>query len=562
MLQPLSTSVGAVGAGMGFAGVQPSIGIALDTWQNADIADPAFDHISIQANGNAQHGNDLAAPVAISTSSDNVEDCQWHLLRITWEPASKKIQAYFDGVLRVQSEKDIIKDIFNNDPEVFWGFSGATGGSVNLQQFCTALNPKFETNDVDNALCIGTPITFQDKSESFAPITDYYWDFGDGTTSLEVNPVPHLYAQPGNYTVKQVITGADGCISDTLKTDILVGSYPDADFEVFDTCDKLNPRIEDRSDAAYGAVTAWKWSLDGADVPESSPYPVLDAGPGIHNLSLSVSTNAGCASSEVSKTFSIHEVPVIEARVEDACIGQSINFEGTQIDNKTTIHQWQWNFNEGTGAATSFTEHSFSTSGIKTAHLRANATNGCFSEISKTLLINEVKAFAGTDSIVAKSDIFSLNGSAQQAGTKPLSYIWQPAVILDNANSPQPTLSLEDDQVFTLTVISEEGCEATDDVKITVFKGSAIYVPNAFTPNNDSRNDLLRPRYLGIKKLMYFSVYNRWGQLVFTTNDLSKAWDGTSNGTVLTTGTFVWMIKAEDFIGNQLQLKGTATIIR
>ena len=166
------------------------------------------------------------------------------------------------------------------------------------------------------------------------------------------------------------------------------------------------------------------------------------------------------------------------------------------------------------------------------------------------------------DSIVAKNSVFSLNGSAQQLGTKPLSYNWQPASFLNNANEAKPTLSLEDDQSFVLTVSSEDGCEAKDSVKITVFKGSAIYVPNAFTPNGDGRNELLKPLYVGIKKLVNFSVYNRWGELIFTTTDLSKGWDGTYKGLALPMSTVVWFVKAEDFLGKMLQAKGTATIIR
>ena len=77
----------------------------------------------------------------ISDASSNVEDCQWHKLRIAWDPATKTMAAYFDGVLRVSYTGDIINNIFNGDRMVFWGFSGATGGSTNLQQFCTALNP-------------------------------------------------------------------------------------------------------------------------------------------------------------------------------------------------------------------------------------------------------------------------------------------------------------------------------------------------------------------------------------------------------------------------------------
>src|SRR5688500_4295854 len=142
MLQPLSTSIGTTGEGMGFQGVSPSIGIALDTWTNSNLSDPVYDHISIQANGNANHSFDLASPVPISAISSNVEDCQWHKLRIVWDPATKTMSTEFDGVPRVSYTGDIINNIFKGNTLVYWGFSGATGGAYNLQQFCTALNPE------------------------------------------------------------------------------------------------------------------------------------------------------------------------------------------------------------------------------------------------------------------------------------------------------------------------------------------------------------------------------------------------------------------------------------
>ncbi len=140
---------------MGFDGITPSVGIALDTWQNIDINDPVYDHISIQVNGNTNHNNDLVPVQQASATNVNIEDCQWHTLRISWDPVNKLLKTYFDGNFRQQANIDLITTIFNNDPLVYWGFSAATGGSNNLQQFCTALNPNFDLSAVDNAICDG-----------------------------------------------------------------------------------------------------------------------------------------------------------------------------------------------------------------------------------------------------------------------------------------------------------------------------------------------------------------------------------------------------------------------
>src|SRR5687767_3140998 len=85
MLQPLSTNLGTSGGGMGFDGITPSIGVTLDTWQNSGYNDPYYDHISIQVNGNPTHGTDLAGPVTAANGNNNIEDCQWHIFRISWD---------------------------------------------------------------------------------------------------------------------------------------------------------------------------------------------------------------------------------------------------------------------------------------------------------------------------------------------------------------------------------------------------------------------------------------------------------------------------------------------
>ncbi len=83
VLQPISTSIGSTGGGLGFEGITPSVGVTLDTWQNTNNTDPAYDHVAIQINGDLNHtsANNLAGPVAISALTNDVEDCKWHKIK-------------------------------------------------------------------------------------------------------------------------------------------------------------------------------------------------------------------------------------------------------------------------------------------------------------------------------------------------------------------------------------------------------------------------------------------------------------------------------------------------
>ncbi|HTD94525.1 MAG TPA: PKD domain-containing protein [Chitinophagaceae bacterium] len=558
MLQQVSTSLGVSGGGLGFDGVKPSIGVTLDTWQNTENNDPPYDHISIQANGVISHGTDLAGPIQASSSGDNIEDCAWHTFRISWDPTTHYLRGYFDGSMRVEAQVDLVATIFNNSPLVYWGFTASTGGSYNLQQFCTALSPGFTTNSNNNAVCLGQPITFTNTSESFAPILGYYWNFGDGSTSTQMNPPPHQYAAPGLYTAQMVVTGFDGCVSDTLKRTIVVGDIPVASFQVFDTCAGLPPRIVDLSTSNVGIITDRSWSVDGNFVSTDLLPQLTNLSAGPHTLQLAVGTSYGCAGTlTASNPVVIKPAPAVEAKALDGCQDKPILFSGTQLDNSTSIATWTWQFGDAKISTGQNPSHTYNKPGSYSVTLTAGADNGCSSPPSVIpLKIVQALAFAGNDTVIIKDQPFQLHATGGG------SYSWIPSTGMNDPSVADPTVVLQDDVTYTLLVTTPEGCTDEDDITLTVFKGSSIYVPSGFTPNNDGLNDALVPYYIGIKKVDYYMVYNRWGQLLFSSADPKRAWDGTFKGTQQASGVYVWRLRATDYIGKVYELKGTTTLIR
>ncbi len=143
VLQPISTSLGSSGGGLGYSGITPSIGITIDTWQNTNDNDPAIDHIAIHRNGDINHtsSNNLAGPIQAIQGSDNIEDCQWHVFRIIWDANTKISLLKLIIKTGANNYRPCEYWVFNGNPMVFWGFTGSTGGSRNRQRFCTSLNP-------------------------------------------------------------------------------------------------------------------------------------------------------------------------------------------------------------------------------------------------------------------------------------------------------------------------------------------------------------------------------------------------------------------------------------
>lgn len=159
-LQPVSTSIGQSGEGIGFQGVRPSLGVEIDTWQNSNLSDPTFDHIAIISNGVMDHGQPngrLAGPQQASQVSLNIEDCKFHDLRVSWDAAAKKMEVFFDCKPVLSYTGDIVNTIFGGDPLVFWGFTAATGGANNTHTVCFSYTT-FLDRIPDYVLCPGGQI--------------------------------------------------------------------------------------------------------------------------------------------------------------------------------------------------------------------------------------------------------------------------------------------------------------------------------------------------------------------------------------------------------------------
>jgi gliding motility-associated-like protein len=240
-----------------------------------------------------------------------------------------------------------------------------------------------------------------------------------------------------------------------------------------------------------------------------------------------------------------------------------VTFKGIQKDNLNNIKTWTWQFGDGQTGYSKETTHLFISPGIKNIRLTSTDDNGCTSlPATKNILINQVSVFAGNDTIVLEESYFQLNGKVSQTGKGPLEIIWSPSAGLEQSTSAITRGLTSGDKVFTLTATTSEGCIAKDDMKVMIFKGSAAYVPSAFTPNNDGKNERLKPYLIAIKQVYYFSVYNRWGQLVYTTTTQGEGWDGTIKGAPQPVGTYIWMLKTVDIVGNIYEKKGTSTLIR
>ncbi len=186
---------------------------------------------------------------------------------------------------------------------------------------------------------------------------------------------------------------------------------------------------------------------------------------------------------------------------------------------------------------------------------------GCPKPVKDTVWVNVYPTVAanagpGDTSIVIGQPLF-LNASGADT------YVWNPTTWLNNPYIRNPVALPQDDIEYTVTATTAEGCVGTDKIFVKVFKVDPdMYVPSAFTPNGDGNNDMIRPILLGMKDLNYFRVYNRWGELMFSTTEKDKGWDGRHGGKLQSQATYVWMAEGVTYTGETRQKKGYVVLIK
>ena len=192
-----------------------------------------------------------------------------------------------------------------------------------------------------------------------------------------------------------------------------------------------------------------------------------------------------------------------------------------------------------------------------------DSLSGCPKPVSDSVIVNvlpDIEAFAGRDTAVV------VGQSLELLATGGIRYEWSPPTGLSATDIPDPVGNYSgeiESVLYTVLVYNEQECVDSASVNVRIFKTNPqVFVPTGFTPNNDGRNDEIRPIAVGMSKLEYFRIYNRWGQLVFSTTINGKGWDGKIGGKEQGSGVYVWIVKGVDFTGKVVSAKGTVTLIR
>lgn len=427
----------------------------------------------------------------------------------------------------------------------------------------------------DTSGCVPLTVDFAD---TLALGKQYQWQFGDGSpdTVTTVPHVRHTYTQLGTYLVRLISIDSNACnIADTAYTHIRVRSdRAPVSFinQKLPPCDSLKYEFINTSQApATRPFTDSSFVWDYGDGTVSAPAGTQTTShtytaAGTYNVVLRLVDTAYCNYPD-SAVKQVRISPIVKAQFETPLSGC---FPYTAVIQNTSMagQQFYWDFGDGTTSQEIDPSHAYAQTGTYTIKLRVVDSSTCniTDSTSKTIVVSP-KPTAG----------FSYGPVPPQSNTPvnfvntsidATSYVWEfgdgdtlKTVMRDT--TVQHIYEATSVYKACLYARNNYGCIDSACQSISAVVVPLVDVPNAFTPNGDGINDVVRLRGYGITKLN-FRIYNRWGLLVYQATDpkQSGGWDGRYKGVVQPQDVYTYVADVTFYDGTKYQKKGDITLLR
>ncbi len=277
--------------------------------------------------------------------------------------------------------------------------------SITKQSYIKIILPIASINNLPQLGCAPFDWTFSSAVTSSEPVTGYFWDFGDGSTSALENPT-HTYG-PGNYNITLIITTASGC-TDTVKVNsgIKVGVKPVTGFSATprDVCAHLDVNFTDLS---TGNIDQWLWDFgDGGNSTVQNPIHIYED-TGFFHVQLIVWNN-GCPDTLKIDNYIHVKPPIAKFTVATTC---SDPLNRIFTDQSIGADQWDWDFGDGTTSNIPSPVHMYAASGIYIVNLTVlNFSTGCTYTTTKSVrVIAETVDFSASDTVICRNNTVSFN---------------------------------------------------------------------------------------------------------------------------------------------------------
>ncbi len=424
--------------------------------------------------------------------------------------------------------------------------------------------PTAAFNTPSTNLCESQCITFTNQS---VLSTSWNWTFAGGTPSSFVgqNPPQICYSTSGTFDVRLIVSNTYG-IDTLLQTAYIsvASCVPTAGFSAAITSG-CNGDCFTITNQSVGA-TSWNWTFPGgtpAIFIGQNPPPICYTNPGTYDVSLLVSNIYGADSILQTGFITITYCNLLNAQffATDTfiCEGDCISF----VDQSAGAPiGWLW----------------VMPGGVPDTLTAQNPPYVCYPNAGNYPVTLFIFNIGGIDSVVY-SNYITVNAGTfittnidsatiyqgdpiQLVASGGVSYLWSPDIYLDNIFNSSPIASPIDTTNYQVVMTDANGCSSVKSILINVIPPETVWAPTAFTPNNDQVNDVFYIKAGGIITKYVLKIFDRWGEMVFTSNDQNDGWDGTYQSKELNVGVYLYYYKVEFVDGVVIEKSGDVTLLK
>jgi gliding motility-associated-like protein len=253
--------------------------------------------------------------------------------------------------------------------------------------------------------------------------------------------------------------------------------------------------------------------------------------------------------------------PIAEFIYTNYCLNLPVLFKNQSKHSKSDNPEYIWNFGDGSPLNAEVNPqkiyNKLSNYDVQLV-VKSSLCQNLADSIKMTLMIEKPVAGINYEPVNTIYDR-SIKVSARDIA---ISYRWYPVNYLDVSNSRTSIIKPTSEITYRIEMITRSGCLTVDTLLVRVFDNSDILVPKAFSPNNDGHNDKLDIFLVGGIKINYFRIFNRWGQLLYETNDHTQRWDGTYKFKLQQPDTYVWSAEGTNIGGEKIMKRGQFSLLR
>jgi gliding motility-associated-like protein len=429
------------------------------------------------------------------------------------------------------------------------GTSAANGCTDTAYQFVHSIpSPVLAYDTLVYEGCAPLVVSFNELSGT---ATSALWDYDDGSIGIAPSNV-HTYPNPGSYTPQVIAFNTFGC-TDTANFTVVVHEVPVVDFDVADKTSCLVPFLVTPVNNTQGAIV-YDWDFGNGSGSNQFEPTATYTQTGNYLLVLMGYNQFGCGDTTFQNII-VNPIPNAQFLPDTTagCEDLTVSF----TNNSTNGNLYFWNFGDGSSVQSLNPTHTYTEPGVYDVTLITTNMFGCVDTTINQALITVYQqptaGFTVFPSIVYTEDPFvEITNTAQNYNTGEY-YLGNG--IVSGITLEQYSYGSSEAGEYTISqvVYNNFGCSDTAYQVIQLNLSPTLYVPNAFTPDADGEND----SWIPVATAMYsieVSVFNRWGEEVFTTTDLSKTWDGKYRGQDCPVGVYSWKIVARD-INQELIIK-------